>query len=184
MKIPQNNLNSFFILSKNNQLSALSIKIDWKSPIDVETLYLIIKNIIHNERNVVFSIYLGGSFFSEEIKTKMFKVLKINIFKKMSLTEFYVWFEENFNDDERYLEQFEAYEIGIILDNKTKSWIENTMYPEYPWNENFKKTLIHKYAMTEKLKEQQKEINKLKKKNKLLFLQIKKIKTWPFRKKT
>ena len=86
---------SYTIFSKNNQLSALSIKIDWKSPIDVETLYLIIKNIIHNERNVVFSIYLGGSFFSEEIKNAEkygyeFEILGGYVFESKDLFSDYI----------------------------------------------------------------------------------------------
>lgn len=98
-KIP--NYNNYFILKKNFQHKSLDIYFDFFSKLDNKNLYLIIKSIILDKRNLIKSFFIIGAENSLNLEKnrKIFHNLKISKLEKISYIDFKIMLEELIEND-------------------------------------------------------------------------------------
>jgi len=162
-EIPQNNNNNYLFV-KNNYMNSIDILLYPNVDTNLENLFLIFKSYL-NIKDKLKAIYVIGencNYLSEIYKkTNILHNINIKKMEKINLIDFENWYDDLINEDYKYIQNYKYYGFSFVFYNDSINWIENILYPHYPWNENFKDLYVKKYVLRNNALE---EINKLKKK--------------------
>lgn len=159
--IPQTDKN-FFIFKKNNQFYSCDLYLNHQAPYNIENVYLIFMSYLKCGENLIYSIYTIAKR-DEDDKIPILFYINPSKIENLSFIDFKLWFENQLERDWEYSKHYSYYGFRFIFEKHSINFNTGYIYPKYPWDVNFKKTLIKSHNYLEKDKKIQELKLKIKK---------------------